>query len=235
MAKNCFIFGTGRSGTTVITASLARSGFFVGSNLTLPINIMPDGAYEDRDIQRWNDAMIDALDAGREPAWPDPRGMLSKMAQRPFALKDPRFSTTYRLWKPLAPSDHICLVTFRDPISFVKSARRLAGEVTEITESDDQLLKAWGYTYQSVLRQDDGYFRYIHYDTIMDESIFPYLEKWLDCRIVRGFVRKELVHPEPHPCPMQHAVLYTRLLERMARQVGIPPTTSSSEDCRSDN
>ena len=232
---DCLIFGTGRSGTTALVGSLGRSGAFIGSNLTAPVSIMPDGACEDIDILRWNDAIIRQLDTGNTPHVPKPADIIEKLARRPFALKDPRFSRTYRFWKPFLPLGCACLVTFRDPISFVESARRLAKEITGITETDDQLLQAWGYTYEEILRKDDGSFHYIHYRTVMDESIYPYLENLLGYPIVRGFVRPELTHPKEHPCPEEHRAVYAKLLDKMVRPAGLPPATRCFEGSRSGN
>lgn len=196
---------------------------------------MPDGACEDAEIQQWNDNIRGQLDRlpVSEVVLPDREGMLAKLAPRPFALKDPRFSTTYPVWKPLLPDDCACLITFRDPVSFAESVQRLAAEITEIKDTLEQSLVAWRWTYEGIFAMDNGSFRYIHYQTLMDGSIFPYLERLLGYPIVRGFVRPELLHPQEHPCPAELRGLYGKLLHKMVRPARLPLATSSSEDCGS--
>lgn len=197
---------------------------------------MPDGFCEDVSVYWWNKRILEQLHAGAtEFVLPDELAMRELFTHVPYALKDPAFSWTYPAWKPLLVQPNVCLVLFRDPISFAKSALRLKQDVSTITASFDELLEAWAGTIENVFALDDGTFHYIHYQTIIDGSVFPYLENLLGYPIVRDFVRHEFIHPEAHECPKEQMASYTEIMRRMVHPAGLPPATNDSEDRRASN
>lgn len=58
MTRNCLILGTGRSGTSMVAATFASAGVWMGDRLIPPNIANPKGFYEDSDINLLNDHFI---------------------------------------------------------------------------------------------------------------------------------------------------------------------------------
>ncbi len=246
---SCLIFGTGRSGTTALAGALRASGAFAGEQFISPTSLMPDGYVEDVRVNQWNNQIISqlcdyqgvfrapvplGLDFGKAVA-PDPKGMAELLSNRPYALKDPRFSFTLPVWKPFLAPGTLCIVLFRDPAGFEASARRLKKDWDCITDNIDVLRNEWVNTYTHILAHEDDSFIYVRYDDVLNGSALPLLEERLGYKIDRSFIRPALSHHEWSMCPESLMSLYAKLLRRMVRPAGIPPATSGSEDRRSSN
>jgi hypothetical protein len=116
--RNCLILGSGRSGTSLASGILARSGYFMGEELW-PADIgNPKGYFEDREVNRINDELI-ALVAPKTP----PGGL------RKLLLGDIPILSHYQHWVaalrpsvsitcPPAIDARIAAVTARQPLCF---------------------------------------------------------------------------------------------------------------------
>lgn len=246
---NCLIFGTGRSGTTALAGSLAKSGIYVGDQLLPPTSTMPYGYFEDVRVNQWNNQILSqvcdyagvfrapvplCLDFSRVSP-PDLAGMAELFTHGVYALKDPRFSFTLPVWKPLLKEPTVCLVLFRDPCGFAESAVRLKADWEVITDRTQLLFQEWANTYAHILAHEEPGFHYVRYADVLNGSVFPFLEDLLGYPIDRSFIRPELGHSDQAECPGPLLDIYDALLERMVRPEGISPTTSGSEDRRSNN
>jgi len=75
------------------------------------------------------------------------RGML---AREPWCLKDPRFSYTLPLWRPLI-GDAVVVVTFREPERTARSMVRYFADVHRETIFFDEAMRGWVSAYEHVL------------------------------------------------------------------------------------
>lgn len=147
--KNCFILGSGRSGTSMVAGCLAKAGYYMGAELYAPNSGNPKGLFEDREINAINEALLRTVTPLRIPLlgrWlhPDrpgrwqrwlarvPEGLELSMTPRlerrirrqvghePYCFKDPRFSYTLPAWQPnLRNEVYVCV--FRHPASTIES------------------------------------------------------------------------------------------------------------------
>jgi len=141
--KNCIILGSGRSGTSMVAGTLAKSGYFMGENLLPPRHSNPKGFFEDPFINGINEEILSNVEFGLidkinralsgrhftdgqrwlENLTKSARLRLSKnveaqilkaVSNSPFCYKDPRFSYTLPLWQPFL-EDTVFICVFREP------------------------------------------------------------------------------------------------------------------------
>ena len=142
--KNCIILGSGRSGTSMATGVLAKSGYFMGGRLN-PVNeTNPKGQFEDSDVNRINEELLSKVTPVRpsnvlgewffrsRPVFGQrwlarvplnttipSTSRIEKQIQAltkhgPFCFKDPRFSYTLPVWKPFI-KNMLFICVFRHP------------------------------------------------------------------------------------------------------------------------
>lgn len=148
------ILGSGRSGTSMVTALFRNSGYYFGESLLTPDGSNPFGYYEDEILNSINDEIIDRMvflrTASRIPGLLHPAHrhdfshwlsaplfliprkpsaeleskMRRYMDRTPFCYKDPRFSVTLPVWRPYLPAGTRFLVVFREPDRTIDSILR---------------------------------------------------------------------------------------------------------------
>lgn len=59
--RSCLILGCGRSGTSLTAGLLETSGFYVGSDLWQPRDANPRGFFEDREVNRVNEIILNQV------------------------------------------------------------------------------------------------------------------------------------------------------------------------------
>jgi hypothetical protein len=136
------IVGMHRSGTSLLTQLLQRSGLYLGSKDRLfgPNAGNPDGYWEHTGFHRLNEAVLTDLGGSWEAPPPVPerwegdprlaghaaeaRRLLGEFSGRePWGWKDPRTSLTLSLWLELIP-DLKVVVCIRNPLEVACSLRR---------------------------------------------------------------------------------------------------------------
>lgn len=147
--NNVIILGSGRSGTSMVAGTLAKSGYFMGQDLYPPRITNPKGFFEDPEINDINECIIMNTNYGitkkiinifskYKPKigqlWlsivPLSADMTSSNSinsrihaivnKKPFCLKDPRFSYTLPVWMPyLENTVFVCV--FRSPYATIES------------------------------------------------------------------------------------------------------------------
>jgi hypothetical protein len=155
--NNCFILGSGRSGTSMVAGTLAESGYFMGDNLYPPRDSNPKGFFEDPFINGINEEILSSITIGthRDYIITPPISHLSDsqrwleilplniqfggsehikekiktaVKHTPYCFKDPRFSYTLPVWLPhLRNTAFICI--FREPAI---TAASIVKECTEM-------------------------------------------------------------------------------------------------------
>lgn len=142
--RNCFVLGSGRSGTSMVTGTLANSGYFMGQHIYPARDGNPKGFFEDEEVNLINEALLSQVIETRASnhfaRWffkKRPRKgqmwlarvpldtciltpvtvikrMQAVVEKQPFCFKDPRFSYTLANWRPFA-GDAAFICVFRDP------------------------------------------------------------------------------------------------------------------------
>jgi len=152
--KNLLILGSGRSGTSMVAGTLAKSGYFMGNRLSEERESNPGGNFEDIEINRINEELLaqvapkrpnflgnllfrdrpvlwqrwlSRIPVGTEiPCPPSISQQIAALTQKsPYCFKDPRFSYTLPVWEPfLQNTVFVCI--FREPASTALSMLNLS-------------------------------------------------------------------------------------------------------------
>ena len=128
----------------MLAGAIAGAGYFCGDDLIKPRAANPKGFYEDREVNRINERLLDPAIVGRPgPAYrpgtdPMTHGGQRWLAQlpvgttvdqpgdlrpeiqqlcahRPFCFKDPRFAYTLDAWRRCLEAEPVQLCVFREP------------------------------------------------------------------------------------------------------------------------
>ncbi|HLJ66701.1 MAG TPA: sulfotransferase [Chloroflexota bacterium] len=141
--RNCLVLGSGRSGTSMVTGLLSKSGYYMGANLYPPRDRNPKGFFEDPEINFLNEDIMALSRSPLRRLLPDKlfyfqprngqqwlavvplgtpvrdteairRRITAQVAHEPYCFKDPRFSYTLPAWRPhLRNTVFVCV--FREP------------------------------------------------------------------------------------------------------------------------
>jgi len=141
--KNCIILGSGRSGTSMVAGTLAKSGYFMGDNLYPARERNPKGFFEDPFINNINEEILANVRLGNcnkikklikgtrlreSQRWLEvlpldahipssiniEKKIITAVKQSPFCFKDPRFSYTLPVWRSFL-TDVVFICIFREP------------------------------------------------------------------------------------------------------------------------
>ena len=226
--NDCFIVGSGRSGTSMVAGLLAQSGYFMGKKLDAYYGDMnPKGFFEDPDINAINEKILNPI-VPRRPREPIGRILFPRRSvlwshwltyvspdavipvpapgivdwirsyttERPFCLKDPRFSYTLSVWREQAPGARFICV-FREPNrtahSMVKHARG-AEYLRNFKLDYGGALRVWQAMYRRILDEHarDGEWLFVHYDHALNGDAFDRLEEFTGARVDRSFPEESL-------------------------------------------
>jgi hypothetical protein len=178
--RDCLILGCGRSGTSMLSGTLAGAGYYMGNALYRPRSANPKGFYESRAINAINERLLAPHAPLRSRWWPlrvwrhlfpserwlarlppeivitaPPRlarRIARQVAHRPFAFKDPRFCYTLSAWRPLLPKNTAFLCIFREPGRTVKSILvECRRKYPDIRLSEEEVFGIWTAMYERVL------------------------------------------------------------------------------------
>lgn len=141
--RNVIILGSGRSGTSLIAGTLAKSDYFMGNDLLPTVSSNPKGIFEDIEVNSINEDILDSVIPKRpkllgniffrhiplrNQRWlaqvPLTDGIKGSKAinsrinklvnHSPYCFKDPRFSYTLPIWRPYL-SNTVFIGVFRHP------------------------------------------------------------------------------------------------------------------------
>ena len=148
--QNCLILGSGRSGTSMVAGTLAKSGYYMGNNLYPAREGNPKGFFEAPEINSINEDLIGQVVKKRPPLFlakwflrdrprrgqlwlahipvstniPTPLSVKERIEEaveeQPYCFKDPRFSYTLPAWRPFL-KNVVFICVFRDPATTAAS------------------------------------------------------------------------------------------------------------------
>jgi sulfotransferase family protein len=144
----------------------------------------------------------------------------TQVARRPFCFKDPRFCYTLDAWRKLAPEAAI-VCAFRHPEASASSIEREAARskirLDGIAVSHERALRIWRATYRYVLDVHlpaGGDWLFVHYEQLIDGSLYRRLEELTAAKINRDFADPKLRRSlTPGTIRPEDAELYQRLCE----------------------
>ncbi|APZ42941.1 sulfotransferase [Acidihalobacter ferrooxydans] len=181
--KNCLILGCGRSGTSMLTGTLARAGYYMGDWLYRPNAANPKGFFESYTVNSINERLLTRVSpASRSrsllkrlwrtsfpserwlirlpvhtPIEGDARSLrrISRLVSKaPFAYKDPRFCYTLDAWRDRLPDDTVFLCIFREPGRTVQSMLKEHQRVySDLPFSTDDAFGVWNDMYRHILER----------------------------------------------------------------------------------
>ncbi len=177
---NVIVTGAPRSGTSLVAGLFVAAGHDPGPRLIPATPSNPAGFFEDLDVNRVNDDLLDSV-AGRpvtgtvapprtvrwlgafSRAVPAAAGegvdLSSRVPAAPFVLKDPRFAYTLPAWREaLGP---VCIVVVvRHPSEVLASVTSMVAREPntfgDFTVSASHLLTMWEAVHRAVLSWADG-------------------------------------------------------------------------------
>ena len=224
--KNVLILGSGRSGTSMVAGTLAKAGYFMGQQLLPPNDANPKGFFEDIEVNAINEDIL-ATVAPKRPEifgnlffrhiplpfqrWllalpldqtptstPEIEARIEKIvANRPYCLKDPRFSYTLPVWRPFL-KDTVYVVVFREPMATAKSIAKECKDdprLHSLAMNRDRALMVWFSMYRYILKmageEDEGWL-FIHYDQVLTPEGGKKIEKHTGAEVDFSFPEKRL-------------------------------------------
>jgi len=217
----------------------------MGPRLHRPTASNPKGFFESRPINRLNDAIIRRVVPTRPPIigrWTHPqrlgrthmwlaslehpapeltctehqrKKMTAFVSRQPFAFKDPRFSYTLPVWRPvLGNAAFICV--FRHPGATARSILkelqrpRYAG----LTLTEETVLELYATMYEHILNKHryHGDWLFLHFDQVIDHDGLERLSDFLDADVDTTFPESTLRRSQVGECRSNRALaVYTEL------------------------
>jgi hypothetical protein len=160
------ICGSGRSGTSAVAQLLHRAGISVGHDLIEPDEHNAEGYFEERQVIKINQAIINATGIGppfstatREQVISAAEEYKSYMVEQAAiatpAWKDPRFCWTLEAWLPVLDTRPKVIVCLRSPGEVAASTMRYFGQVGE--DAAQAVYHVWRVQYERLLEVLSAY------------------------------------------------------------------------------
>ncbi|MGH7907833.1 MAG: hypothetical protein ACREP6_14515, partial [Candidatus Binataceae bacterium] len=152
----------------------------------------------------------------------EPSSKLQRRIQRladrePFCFKDPRFSYTLGIWRPLVRNT-VFICVFRHPAvtaSSIITECRTADYLRDVAMNTGRALRIWEHMYRYILEVHSpagGEWRFVHYDQVMNGSALGRIEQALETRLDGGFADPDLRRSKAvGEAPPRILALYDRL------------------------
>ena len=189
------VLGMHRSGTSLVSQLIARSGVYLGNNLMPANRSNTDGYWEDERLVELNDQIL----AGVNSAWLSPPALnyerelsvlneeiksravdlISEMDRegRTWCWKDPRFPVLLEFWGPLLSGRSLtCVVPVRNPVAIAHSL--LSRDSIPVTAG----LLIWERTYLELLNftRNNNRTIFVDYDKLVTDP-FNQVNHFSDC------------------------------------------------------
>ena len=232
----------------MLAGSLGQLGYFMGDKPLRITDSNPKGFFEDYEIIRINEALMN--DAGAFPPIAPLQGWLAathrevqvvpgralgwriraQVARQPYCFKDPRFCYTLQAWRPFL-EDAMVLCIFREPARTANSimkecARPIYGDLGMTFE---RAMKLWTLMYSHALDhcRAGSTVAFFHYQQLFNGSAADRLKTLLNAEIDHDFPDPALQHA-PATGPVGPDAL--KLYDHLCSLAGYTPTAASPPD-----
>ena len=218
LLKNIFIYGSGRSGTSMLAGLFSECGYHMGESLYPSRDTNPKGFFESAEINGLNEQLIAhnitkpflfknynqklkesqrwlaSFSLDKTFGSNQVLGELIKQETEkgPFCYKDPRFSYTYPLWKPFA-GDHVCLVIYRSPGKTITSMQKEIATQPYLkgcSNDTTRLMELWCNLYERIIQRDTGTAMFIHYDQVFQADKLEELKAFTGVQKLTSFAER---------------------------------------------
>ena len=222
--KNIFIYGSGRSGTSMLAGLFSEAGYHMGEALYPGRDTNPKGFFESAEINGLNERLIahnipkpfllknynqKLKESQRwlasfplDKKFKTTKAFNERIAQEcdkaPFCYKDPRFTYTYPLWEPLA-GDHVCLIIFRSPgktIASIQKEIKSQPYLKGCSTAESRLMELWCNLYERIIKRDSDTAMFIHYDQAFDDKKTAAIQEFCDLDSITPFAEKRLARTQ---------------------------------------
>ncbi len=145
--------------------------------------------------QRWLAALPPSVSLAANPEIV--RRIEAVTARVPYCFKDPRFSYTLGVWRPLV-RDAVFLCVFRHPAvtaASIVTECATARYLSDVQMNREWALRIWYDMYRNIVRVHypaGGDWMFVHYDQLMDGSRLDELERRLGAPVDRSFADSTL-------------------------------------------
>ncbi len=142
------------------------------------------------------------------------RKIAQQIARAPFAFKDPRFCYTLPVWRPLLPAGTVFLCIFREPgrttASLLAECRR---KYPDIRLDREEAFGIWTDMYRQIIERHrhQGAWLFLHFNQLLDGSVFTALENFLGAEVNHDFPDRYLRRSEALDAPRDASNLYRTL------------------------
>jgi hypothetical protein len=218
------ICGSGRSGTSAVARLLHEADLSVGHELIAPDEHNAEGYFEERQVVKINQAVLNAAGVGPPFSWASRQQVLDAAQEyMPFmveqaavatpAWKDPRFCWTLEPWLSVLDGRPRLIICLRSPQEVAASTMRYFGQVGD--EARRSVYHVWRVQYERLLEVVEAYglaatvveYRRLHGDTA---SAVRTLSAFVGRQLAPGLVRTDLRHHDLE-IPKELRPLYRRV------------------------
>lgn len=218
--KNIFIYGSGRSGTSMLAGLFSEAGYHMGEALYPGRDTNPKGFFESAEInglnekliahntpkpflfKNYNQKLVDGqrwlANFGLEKTFASNAALdqeiAAETAKAPFCYKDPRFSYTLPLWESAA-GEHVNLVIYRHPAKTIASMQKEISTQPYLkgcSTKTSLLMDLWCNLYQRIIQRDSGNALFIHYDQVFEADKLEAIRQYCGLEKLTEFAEKRL-------------------------------------------
>jgi len=216
--NNIIVTGAGRSGTSLVAGLIASTNRYnIGGQAHKPDKWNEKGYFETNTVNKINNDILKLTPnlISTKGLW---QGWLSTLPikekaynnsdiqnrihnvikDRPFCLKDPRFSYTLPVWLPILPTNTKFICVFRHPSAAIKSILKHCDEAEYLKDIiiDQKFAEEIWYSIYNYIIINYRYipWLFINYNQILDNHGIKKIENFIESDVNETFVEKRLRH-----------------------------------------
>lgn len=224
---NLFVLGCPRSGTSMVTGTLASGGYWTDEGYWGADEHNPMGYFESAEVQTINDLLLAPYLPSLTPLPQDGsyteytgqflhplpldaelsadatllQRMQASLDHIPYCIKDIRFCYTLDLWRPLLDNTRFICV-FRDPIATAHSLLRYCKRTVQyhsVEMTIERGLALWFCYYTHLLRhcKNESEWLFVHYNQMFDPQTVERLATFSGATLGAAFPEQTLRRAVP--------------------------------------
>jgi hypothetical protein len=184
-----------------------------------PSNFLGDVFFRTRPVfgQRWLSRI--PLDTKFDPSLSIEKRIKQFLEHEPYCYKDPRFSYTLSVWRAFIKNT-VFICVFRHPsitVSSILFQKKMVPHLKNFSISSKHAFAVWELMYSHILNKHfltGGDWLFVHYDQLLDGSVFEKLETELETEVNKNFADRRLKRSKPqHRVSERIISLYYRLCD----------------------